>query len=46
MKISDANAAVDKEWDKLKSTPAWQEPKSPKKSEVIESQRHGVLKAC
>ena len=31
MKIPNANAAFDKELDKLKNTPAWQESKSPKK---------------
>ena len=27
MKIPDARAAVDKEWDKLKNKPTWQESK-------------------
>ena len=40
MKIPDAKAAVDKEWKKLESTPAWQWEKIKSKQEVIlEAQR-------
>ena len=34
MKIPDAKAAVDKEWDKLKKLPAWPESKVKSKQEV------------
>ena len=39
MKIPDAKAAVDKEWDKLKNLPAWQESRVKTKSEVKESHK-------
>ena len=40
MKILDAKAAVDKEWDKLEKLPAWQLTKVQSKKEVIlEAQR-------
>ena len=35
MKIPDAKAAVDKEWKKLETTPAWQMEKVTSKKEVI-----------
>ena len=35
MKIPDANAAVDKEWKKLETTPAWQLENVMRKNEVI-----------
>ena len=35
MKIPDAKAAVDKEWEKLVTTPAWQLGKVKSKKEVI-----------
>ena len=36
MKILDANAAVDREWEKVKSLPELQEQKVKSKKEVIE----------
>ena len=36
MKIPDAKAAVDKEWEKLEKLPAWQVTKFKSKKEVIE----------
>ena len=40
MKIPDAKAAVDKEWKKLKTNPAWQVDKMKSKRKVIlEAQR-------
>ena len=42
MKILDVKAAVDKSWDKLKNTPAWQELEVKSKREVIDRAK----KAC
>ena len=40
MRIPDANAAVDKEWEKLEKIPAWQMDKVKSKKDVIlEAQR-------
>ena len=39
MKIPDAMGASDKDWDKLKIFPAWQESKVKSKQEVIEEAR-------
>ena len=40
MKIPDAKAAVDKEWEKLETIPAWQLDKIKSQKEVIlEAQR-------
>ena len=39
MKILDAKAAVEKEWDKLENIPAWQESKAKSKQEVIDEAR-------
>ena len=39
MKIPDANAAVDKEWEKLEKIPAWNLTKVRSKSEVIDETR-------
>ena len=40
MKIADANAAVDKEWKKLETTPAWQLDRVKSEKEVLlEAQR-------
>ena len=36
MKISDAKAAVDKEWEKLEKMPAWQVTKVKSKTDVIQ----------
>ena len=42
MKILDGNAAVDKEWEKLKDLPAWRVTKVKSKKEVIEqAQKEG-----
>ena len=38
MKISDAKAAVEKEWKKLETIPAWEQVKS-KKEVILEAQR-------
>ena len=35
MNIPDAKAAVDKEWEKLEKSPAWQMTKAKSKTEVI-----------
>ena len=44
MKISDAKAAVDKEWDKLKNIPSWQESKVKSRHEVIDkAHAHGLV---
>ena len=39
MKIPEANAAADREWDKLEKTPAWQLTKVRNKNEVIDEAR-------
>ena len=36
MENLEAKAAVDKDWDKLKNLPAWQESKDKSKQDVIE----------
>ena len=42
MKIPDATAAVDKEWDKLKNLPAWRESKVTSHEEFVEqAQKEG-----
>ena len=44
LKIPDAKAAVDKSWNKLKNTPAWQESKVKSKREVIDrAQKEGKI---
>ena len=40
MKISDAKAAVEKEWEKLEKIPAWQLAKVRNKKEVIDEARN------
>ena len=43
MKIPDATAAVDKEWKKLETIPAWDERKVKSKKEVIkEAQKNNI----
>ena len=44
LKIPDAKATVDKEWDKLKTIPAWQESKVKSKQEVIDEARREAKK--
>ena len=41
MKISDAKAAVDKEWEMLEKMPAWQVTKVKSKTEVIQKAQKG-----
>ena len=41
MKIPDAKAAVDKEWEKLEKLPAWQVTKVKSKKEVIGKAQKG-----
>ena len=41
MENLEAKAAVDKEWDKLKNLPAWQESKVKSKQDVIEQVQKG-----
>ena len=41
MKISDAKAAVDKEWEMLQKMPAWQVTKVKSKTEVIQKAQDG-----
>ena len=40
MKILDAKAAVDKEWKKVETVPAWQLEKVKSKKEVLEPHGH------
>ena len=42
MEIPDAKAAADKEWDKMTTSPAWQESKVKSKQEVVDhAQKEG-----